>query len=518
MLNQFKQIIFLRALAVLFFLSLGWLVGIVPAQAASAIPFSIALSEVVTVTGTPRLALDVGGVTRYATYASGSGTSTLTFTYTTQAGDVDLDGVTVASPIDLNGGTITDQAGNALSVLTFTPPNTSGIKVNHPALSMDFANGDYILNGTHYASLPSFLTAAGGSFTRASIGTYFDSSGTLQTATSGTPRFDYDPVTHVAKGILIEEARTNLLLRSEDFSTSWFPFNATRTANTTDVTDLRGTNTAVKVVYTGSSAQLYQSVTVTEGVSYTGSIWIRGTGTVRFELMEAGGSYVAYANSGLVTLTNTWTRVSITGTKAVDGFPLGFYLFPSSGTTLYAWGGQLEQAGFVTSYIPTTTAAVTRAADILSVSSTGWFNATAGTFAAQFDLSAFSPNRQYVFCPPSGDIGFDRLNIRGADVSGAVPPSGVVGNGSNAVSTLSVAGAGVVNGTEKVVLNYSATASAFSRNGSAIQTGGNYSGSARASFQIGSNGSSLYQLAGHIALFRYYPLSAANSQLPLLTQ
>ncbi len=113
-----KQIMMLIAL---------WPLG---AEAAVTIPLTINMSEAVTVTGTPRVAVDVGGVTRYATYTSGSGTSALTFTLTPQAGDVDLDGIAVSSPVDLNGGTITDLSGNALAVLTFTPPNTSGIKVN----------------------------------------------------------------------------------------------------------------------------------------------------------------------------------------------------------------------------------------------------------------------------------------------------------------------------------------------------------------------------------------------------
>lgn len=89
-------------------------------------PFTINMSEAVTVTGTPRIAIDVGGTTRYATYTSGSGTAALTFTYTVQAGDEDSNGITLSSPIDLNGGTIKDLANNDAS-LSFTVPNTSGI-------------------------------------------------------------------------------------------------------------------------------------------------------------------------------------------------------------------------------------------------------------------------------------------------------------------------------------------------------------------------------------------------------
>ena len=100
-----------------------------PAQAATSIPFTINLSENVVVTGTPRIQMDVGGTTRYATYSSGSGTNALVFTYAMVSGDVDTDGVALISPIQLNGGTLKDAAGND-ATLTFTPPNTSGVLVN----------------------------------------------------------------------------------------------------------------------------------------------------------------------------------------------------------------------------------------------------------------------------------------------------------------------------------------------------------------------------------------------------
>jgi hypothetical protein len=56
-------------------------------------------------------------------------------------------------------------------------------------------------------------------FTRASTGTYFDVSGTMRTATTNAPRWDYDPVTLALRGLLIEEARTNLLLNSAVLNT-----------------------------------------------------------------------------------------------------------------------------------------------------------------------------------------------------------------------------------------------------------------------------------------------------------
>src|SRR4029077_17321879 len=66
-------------------------------------------------------------------------------------------------------------------------------------------------------------------FTRASTATYFDASGTMQTAATNAPRFDYDPVTHALRGLLIEEQRTNLLLNSATLGTQSVTVTATAT-------------------------------------------------------------------------------------------------------------------------------------------------------------------------------------------------------------------------------------------------------------------------------------------------
>lgn len=96
---------------------------------AATLNFTLQMSEPVLVTGTPRIALDVGGVTRYAGYTAGSGTNSLTFSYAVQARDFDANGISVASSLDPNGGSLQDNLGNAATNLNFTAPDTSGIKI-----------------------------------------------------------------------------------------------------------------------------------------------------------------------------------------------------------------------------------------------------------------------------------------------------------------------------------------------------------------------------------------------------
>jgi Ca2+-binding RTX toxin-like protein len=78
---------------------------------------TVTFGEAVSVSGSPRLVLDIGGPTVYATYAGGSGTSALTFTYTIQSGETDTNGISIPQDaLDLNGGTITDLAGNTATI------------------------------------------------------------------------------------------------------------------------------------------------------------------------------------------------------------------------------------------------------------------------------------------------------------------------------------------------------------------------------------------------------------------
>ncbi|MEZ8186859.1 beta strand repeat-containing protein, partial [Shewanella sp. 5S214] len=101
------------------------------------ISIQVNFNEAVTVTGTPQLTLDTGTTDRTIDYASGSGSSTLTFNYTIQSGDTssDLDYVATNS-LALNSGTIRDAATNN-AALTLASPGAANSLGNNKALVVD---------------------------------------------------------------------------------------------------------------------------------------------------------------------------------------------------------------------------------------------------------------------------------------------------------------------------------------------------------------------------------------------
>lgn len=99
-------------------------------KAGQQLTFIVRLSEPVAVTGTPSIPVMIGGSTVQAGYAGGSGSSTLSFVYTVQHLDYDMDGITVGPVLALNGGAIKDIAGNNINTGLNNVGNTSQVFVN----------------------------------------------------------------------------------------------------------------------------------------------------------------------------------------------------------------------------------------------------------------------------------------------------------------------------------------------------------------------------------------------------
>ena len=198
-----------------------------------------------------------------------------------------------------------------------------------PSLDLRFADNKSLVDATTGASLVTF--------TRASSGTFVGSNGLIQTAATNEPRFDHNPTTGESLGLLVEEARTNVLLNSATLST--------------------------------------QSVTVAAAAN---TLSFYGTGTVTLTGVSTAGPLVG---------TGANNRVSLTFTPTV-----GVLILTVSGSVTNA---QLEAGAFPTSYIPTAAATVTRAADVASITGSNfssWYRQNEGTVFVDYKVASSSGN------------------------------------------------------------------------------------------------------------------------------
>lgn len=267
--------------------------------------------------------------------------------------------------------------------LTRSPMESRGLR---PTLSLDFTNGGVT---------DSRVTYSGGA-----NGTRVNSAGLIVAAT--TPRFDYNPVTLAPLGLLVEEARTNLAVRSAEFdNVSWAKIGTpTVTPNTNIAPD--GTLSADTLNTPASSDRITLSaIGVTGGSTVTATLWLWGSGTTYISLSSSGGTFTF--NGTLVTLTATPTRYQVSLVTNVDNtavFPnIGRYngaVGAGTATAAVIWGYQFEVGSFPTSYIPTTSASVTRSADSAVMTGTNfssWYNQTQGTFVVSADSANYSSTR-----------------------------------------------------------------------------------------------------------------------------
>jgi hypothetical protein len=228
------------------------------------------------------------------------------------------------------------------------------------------------------------------------------------------PRFDYDPVTLAPKGLLIEEQRTNLVLRSQDYSATWFTANVTATANTTDTLDPAGVNGSTKFVMGASGGALGQSV-ISTAVAHTASIYLKtSSGTTTVDLVLYRNSPFGLVASKTVTLTTSWQRFDVTGTF-LDTTSHNFQINLGTNKTVYVWGAQLEAGAFPTSYIPTTTAAATRAADVAVMTGanfSNWYNQTEGSLFVEAQFGADDVFINTVALAPLSSATTTLLNMR----------------------------------------------------------------------------------------------------------
>lgn len=284
-----------------------------------------------------------------------------------------------------------------------------------PRMALDFTT----------ASLDSRVT-----FTRTTNSTnpatYINSLGVVTQSTNNQPRFDYNPISLACAGLLIEESRENSYTYSSDYTqAAWNKNNITATLASVTAPD--GTLTGVKIAPTaagictfsralagGAAAGNSISIFAKKGSgAITGSTFILrntttstnllvvnvnyDTGVITYVTGSSGASMTAYPNGWWRVVLSVSTGVSAGNT--LTGY-FGFSSFNAIGTEyVYFWGGQFEAGAFATSYIPTTTAALTRNADVAVMTGTNfsdWWKATTGSVTASALPSTVSGTRPTV--------------------------------------------------------------------------------------------------------------------------
>jgi hypothetical protein len=354
------------------------------------------------------------------------------------------------------------------------------------------------------------------------------------------PRFDYDPVTLAPKGLLIEEQRTNLAINSGDVlsgGTGGVVVANQITAPDGSLADFFQEDTSSLEHYAGD-----RTPSVTAGTTYTWSFYAKlgltgearrvcvrtggqGPGNVVFDL-ETGGSTVLapVVSSGISSAGNGWFRCWIVYTATGTGAAVFRQqlakgtntVYTGDGTSgLFFWGAQLEVGAFPTSYIPTTTAAATRAADVASVTGanfSNWYNPVEGTFYTEF--SHFRPGGFPAIASINNGSLSDRINLIAAGGSlfrGSVVTAGV----SQAdMST----GTYTINSIGKIAVATKANDFALAASNGAIQTDTSGTMPTVDRLQLGFQSGGLDVLNGHIRSFKYYPTRLSNGQLQTLTK
>jgi hypothetical protein len=240
-----------------------------------------------------------------------------------------------------------------------------------------------------YSVIPS--TGAGDmDVTRATTATRVNSTGLIESVATNVPRIDY--LNSSCPSILVEPQRTNVQTYSEDFSNAIYLQIGT-TVTTNAIVAPNGTTTADKIVEdtsTGFHTIDILNPPVVAG-SYTVSVFVKAaertkfqilgffalTGNVNFDLIAGTATTTAPALNGRIeNYGNGWYRCQATFTDLTGvGSQILFNILNNAGSNsytgtagsgLYLWGAQLELGSYSTSYIPTTSASVTRNTDVIS--------------------------------------------------------------------------------------------------------------------------------------------------------
>lgn len=441
---------------------------------------------------------------------------------------------------------------NSAPTYSYTGDGTSGIYIWGAQLEAGSFPTSYV---------PSAITHTG----RASTATYIGSNGLIQTAAAGEARYAYNPLNlSAAPALLLEESRTNLLTYSGAVGgTNWASYTTTMALNSAAAPD--GTTTATLASDTSTSSSMYfdQNIAVpNDSGTYTFSMYVKANTVAQTSLVGyfVGGStplgtgaYCTYLwangtyskafdaiDGGVIDVGNGWKRFYTVFKNNSTGNTTCFarLFVESSGVaatgSVYVWGAQVEAGSYPTSYIPTTTAQVTRAADTsTSVATTraadaavmtgsnfsGWFRPDEGTFACDFDVYASTSTGYDRVWEVSDSVWVPQNNLilLKQDGSGAYYTTLNSGGVAQAIhSTAAV----TANTLVKTAFGYAINNVNLANNGAigSTDTSAALPLTTQNRLAIGCDFGGFSSINGHIRSIRYYPRRLSNAQLQTITQ
>jgi len=359
--------------------------------------------------------------------------------------------------------------------------------------------------------------------TRSTTATRVNPSGLIETVAINEPQIDY---TDGCGCLWVEAISTNINLYSEELdNAAWGKSDVTVTAN--DITSPDGTTNADKCETLSAPAQMYQAISVATNTTYTWSFYVkRGTMTdlgAKVINLDGDPDYVPATSYYSQTSASGWTRVSFTFTTGTNGGNTYFYPINASGVTgtVYLWGFQLEQhtirMSMESSYIPTTSAAVTRNMSVFD--KTGLTSTIGSTEGVLFCEMALFWNGTGT--PSSRQKMMGWKNVDGRAILGTWGGSWfcwLAGAGGNAIFSLTPA----ITETSfvKMAVKYKAGDQAYWKDGVEIATGTDASAvSATQDRIVGSYDgiSDFWAFYGKIKTIQVYDTALTDAQLLALT-
>ena len=296
-------------------------------------------------------------------------------------------------------------------------------------------------------------------------------------------------------GILVEEARTNLCLYSDDLTNAaWTKSNLTTAKTATGPDGVA--NSATTITATAGNATALQAITSAGAVRVT-SVWLkRRTGTGNIDVTQNNGTTWATKS-----ITSSWARYSIaaeTWTNPTVGIRV-----VTSGDAVDVALFDHEVGSFITSAIPTLGSTVTRAVDNISLATSAFpHSATSGTIYAHVTSikNTTGPFRVVQLNNNNSNTFFDRYIYNGYT--------------STEGQSLDIAFSGTILRTAAA---YAANDIAASDNGSAAVADATYTTGTQTVLQIGNSSGSTQYPNCHINQIMYLPRRMTNVELQALT-